>query len=76
MLFSGMDDDAALSLMVDDRSDFKIAGVKISAGTPRPMMIAATTSNVRKPAGCFSLAGGRFCAARRVGSAALPASLL
>src|SRR6478672_9108573 len=75
MLFLGMDDCAALSPMVDDRSDFRIAGVKIIAGTPRPIKITAATSSVRKPADCFAVAGDRFCAARRVGIPALPASL-
>jgi len=32
-----------------NRSDFRIAGVKISAGIPRPIKIAAATSSVRKP---------------------------
>ena len=74
MLFSGMDDSGPLSPLVDDRNDFRIAGVKISAGTPRPIKIAAATSSVRKLADRLAVAEDRFCAARRVGTAALPAS--
>ena len=74
MLFSGIDDDDALSLLFGDRSDFRIAGVKISAGIPRPIKIAAATSSVRKPADCLPLAEDRVCAATRVGNAAFPTS--
>ena len=74
MLLSEIDDDAPLSPRVDDRSDLRIAGVKIIAGTPRPITMIAATNSIRKPADGLPAAGDRFCAARCVGSAGLPTS--
>ena len=45
MLFSGIDDVTPYRQPFPDRSDFRIAGVKITAATARPIKIIATTSS-------------------------------